>query len=91
MHLEADDYSDEEETITQTQTTEQPITLNADVQIERQVLLAVLAPIGHTYLTVAENLFSLLGNVVPEADFIKECVTYIKDKVDSNRCQYGKF
>lgn len=90
MHLEADDYSDDDEPITQVQSTEQPITLNEDVQFERQVLLAVLAPIGHTYLTVAETLTTLLGNVVPENDFIKECVTSIKVKVDSNRCQFGK-
>lgn len=91
MHLEADDYSDEDEQqITQVQSTEQPITLNAGAQFERGVLLAVLAPIGHTYLTVAETLVSLLGNVVPENEFIKECVTSIKEKVDSNRCQFGK-
>lgn len=91
MHLEADDYSDEDEPITQVQSTEQPITFSSsDVQFERQVLLAVLAPIGHTYLTVAEQLVLLLGNVVPEAEFIKECVTSIKDKVDSDRCQFGK-
>lgn len=90
MQLEADDYSDEDEAYAQGQSTEQPITLTADVQFEQQVLLAVLAPIGHTYLTVAETLVSLLGNVVPENEFIKECVTNIKDKVDSKRCPYGK-
>lgn len=90
MHLEEDDYSDDDEPITQVQSTEQPITLNTDNQFERNVLLSVLAPIGHTYLTVAETLVSLLGTVVPENEFIKECVTRIKDKVDSNRCEYGK-
>lgn len=91
MHLEEDEYSDDEGSVRYPlATTEQPIFLNTDGHCERLVLMSVLAPIGHTYLTVAETLLSLLGNVMPESEFIRNCVSCIQNKFDSNHCRYGK-
>lgn len=92
MHLEEDDYSDEDE-ISRFPihvVPEQPITLKSDGHCDRLVLMSVLAPIAHTYVTVAETLVSLVNNVVPESDFIKECVASMKAKVESNQCRYGE-
>lgn len=53
-------------------------------------LIAVLAPIGHTYLAVVHSLKYLLNGSLLENDFIKYALEEIKRRVASGECKYGK-
>lgn len=68
-----------------------PIQLTTDGHCDRLVLMSVLAPIGHTYVTVAETLETLVGTAVAESEFVRDCVQRQRAKVDSHRCRYGEF
>lgn len=67
-----------------------PVTLTTEGHCDRLVLMSVLAPIGHTYVTVAEALETLVGTAVAEAEFVRDCVQRMQTKVESNQCRYGE-
>lgn len=69
---------------------ENPITLPSDGHCKRLVLMSVLAPIGHTYLAVAQSLNRLLSTSMVENEFVKLCVAEITAKVEGSECRYGK-
>lgn len=66
------------------------ITLPSAGHCERIVLMSVVAPLSHTYLAVANSLYTLLDNCILESEFIKICVKEITEKVDNLECKYGK-
>lgn len=82
-----DDYYDENKNST---APENQVYLTAQGHCERLVLMSVLAPIGHTYLSVAFCLNNLLGTSMVESDFVKLCVTEITSRVNAGTCKYGK-
>lgn len=54
-------------------------------------LLSALAPFSLTYVSVAECLKTLIhAEPVKESDFLKTCLAYITDKVNSNEITYGE-
>ncbi|KAJ6637883.1 Glycerol-3-phosphate acyltransferase 1, mitochondrial [Pseudolycoriella hygida] len=71
-------------------TPEEMISLTSSGHCERLVLMAVLAPYGHTYLAVANCLKHLLGTSMVESEFIKVCVKEITSKVESAECKFGE-
>lgn len=95
LEIEDDDDSDYDEYSQKrlgTNGTDEPqIHLTSDGHCERLVLMSVLAPIGHTYLAVAESLDRLLDTPLVESSFIKLCVNKISSKVDTSECRYGKY
>lgn len=86
--LDADDYEDARRSSAVFDGP--PITLTTDGHCDRLVLMATLAPIGHTYVTVAEALETLVGTAIAETDFVRDCVQRLHEKVDSARCRYGE-
>lgn len=70
---------------------EQQIFLPADKHCDRIVLMTVLAPITHTYLSVAETLRCLVGcNSIIENEFIAKCVDEITSNVERGTCKFGE-
>lgn len=82
-----DDYYDENKNAS---APENQVYLTAQGHCERLVLMSVLAPIGHTYSSVAFCLNSLLGTSMVENDFIKLCVIEITSRVNAGSCKFGK-
>lgn len=65
------------------------ITLPSNGHCERIVLMSAVAPLSHTYLAVANSLYTLLDNCMLESEFIKNCVKEITEKVETTECIYG--
>lgn len=92
MHFdEMDDGDDDNEYEALRNESGPPVTLTTEGHCDRLVLMSVLAPIGHTYVTVAEALESLVGTAVAEAEFVRDCVQRVQTKVESNQCRYGEW
>lgn len=83
------DFNDSTEDINQ-QSTNELIYFTTSGHCDRLVLMSVLAPIGHTYLTVAMTLVNLLGNTMVEGEFTKLCIKEITERVRNGSCKYGK-
>lgn len=66
------------------------ISLPSDGHCKRLVLMAVLAPIAHTYLAVAQCLTRLVSTSMVESEFIKLSVEEIKSKFENGECRYGE-
>lgn len=90
-----DDYSDDEEYRSARHLSaaamENTISLPSDGHCKRLVLMAVLAPIAHTYLAVAQCLTRLVSTSMVESEFIKLSVEEIKSKFENGECRYGKY
>lgn len=70
---------------------EQPdIFLANDTLTEQKAICEVLAPVSHTYLSVAQSLSILYKNSMLETEFIKFVINNISNKVNSGACPYGK-
>lgn len=92
MHFDGmDDDDDDNEYEALRNESGPPVTLTTEGHCDRLVLMSVLAPIGHTYVTVAEALESLVGTAVAEAEFVRDCVQRMQTKVESNQCRYGEW
>lgn len=91
MHFEDNDNDSDEYEARPSTHNGPPISLTTEGHCDRLVLMSVLAPIGHTYVTVAEALETLVGTAVTESEFVCDCVQRIQAKVDSNLCRYGEF
>lgn len=53
--------------------------------------MTVIAPITHTYLSVAETLHLLVGcNSIIENEFVAKCVDEITSHVDRGDCKFGE-
>lgn len=70
---------------------EPDIFLNNETISQQKALCEVLAPFAQTYLCVAESLFILYKNSMLETDFIKFVMKEITNKVNTQKCPYGKF
>lgn len=91
--LDIDDDDDDYDSYDENKNASAPenqVYLTPQGHCERLVLMAVLAPIGHTYLAVAFCLNSLLGTGMIEADFIKLCVSEVTSRVNESGCKYGE-
>lgn len=66
------------------------ITLPSEGHCNRLVLMSVIVPYSHTYLTVVHSLEKLLSNGMLESEFIKSCVQEITNKVEKFECKYGE-
>ncbi|XP_063704039.1 glycerol-3-phosphate acyltransferase 1, mitochondrial isoform X2 [Culicoides brevitarsis] len=69
----------------------QNIFLPAEKHCDRIVLMTVLAPITHTYLSVAKTLHHLVGcNSIIENEFISKCVQEITYRLKDGNCKFGE-
>nr|XP_014089802.2 glycerol-3-phosphate acyltransferase 1, mitochondrial isoform X2 [Bactrocera oleae] len=70
---------------------EQPdIFLANDTLTEQKAICEVLAPVSHTYLSVAQSLSILYKNSMLETEFIKFVINNISNKVNSGACPYAE-
>ncbi|XP_011198610.2 glycerol-3-phosphate acyltransferase 1, mitochondrial isoform X1 [Bactrocera dorsalis] len=70
---------------------EQPdIFLANDTLTEQKAICEVLAPVSHTYLSVAQSLSILYKNSMLETEFIKFVINSISNKVNSGACPYAE-